>query len=698
MCNHFFDFSTLPLLCSPVNLKGGEYDVDRWGCLILKNMMGRKQYVKQKAFFKMKALCLAFLVIFSMSIASFSEKTRAASAEEYPHNYAELVQKSLLFYEAQRSGRLPENSRLNWRGDSGLEDGKDVGLDLTGGWYDAGDHVKFGLPMAYSAAILSWSVYEYRDAYKESGQLDAALGNIKWATDYFLKAHTAPYELWGQVGNGAQDHAWWGPAEVMPMERPAYKIDASCPGSDLAGGTAAALASASIIFKPTDSSYSEKLLAHAKQLYDFADRYRGKYSDCITDAQQYYNSWSGYKDELTWGAVWLYLATDEQQYLDKALASVSDWGDPASWPYRWTLSWDDVTYGAQLLLARLTNDSRFTASVERNLDYWSTGYKSNGSTERITYTPGGLAWLEQWGALRYASNAAFLAFVYSDWVDDTEKANRYRDFAVRQMQYMLGDNPQQRSFVVGYGKNPPKHPHHRTAHGSWADQMNVPENHRHTLYGALVGGPGRDDSYRDDITNYVSNEVAIDYNAAFTGNVAKMFQLFGKGHVPLPDFPEKEIPEDEYFAEASINSSGNSYTEIRAQLNNRSGWPAKKTDQLSFRYYVDLTEAVGAGYSAEDIKVTAGYNEGASVSQLKPYDASKHIYYTEVSFTGVLIYPGGQSAHKKEVQFRLSAPDGTSFWNPENDHSYQGLSHALLKTRYIPVYDDGRHVFGHEPG
>nr|WP_285851627.1 glycoside hydrolase family 9 protein [Bacillus licheniformis] len=659
--------------------------------------MGSKQYVKQKVFLKMKALCLALLVIFSMSIASFSEKTRAASAEEYPHNYAELLQKSLLFYEAQRSGRLPENSRLNWRGDSGLEDGKDVGLDLTGGWYDAGDHVKFGLPMAYSAAILSWSVYEYRDAYKESGQLDAALDNIKWATDYFLKAHTAPYELWGQVGNGALDHAWWGPAEVMPMKRPAYKIDAGCPGSDLAGGTAAALASASIIFKPTDSSYSEKLLAHAKQLYDFADRYRGKYSDCITDAQQYYNSWSGYKDELTWGAVWLYLATEEQQYLDKALASVSDWGDPANWPYRWTLSWDDVTYGAQLLLARLTNDSRFVKSVERNLDYWSTGYSHNGSIERITYTPGGLAWLEQWGSLRYASNAAFLAFVYSDWVD-TEKAKRYRDFAVRQTEYMLGDNPQQRSFVVGYCKNPPKHPHHRTAHGSWANQMNVPENHRHTLYGALVGGPGRDDSYRDDITDYASNEVAIDYNAAFTGNVAKMFQLFGKGHVPLPDFPEKETPEDEYFAEASINSSGNSYTEIRAQLNNRSGWPAKKTDQLSFRYYVDLTEAVEAGYSAEDIKVTAGYNEGASVSELKPHDASKHIYYTEVSFSGVLIYPGGQSAHKKEVQFRLSAPDGTSFWNPENDHSYQGLSHALLKTRYIPVYDDGRLVFGHEPG
>ncbi|MCY7915721.1 endoglucanase, partial [Bacillus haynesii] len=118
----------------------------------------------------------------------------------------------------------------------------------------------------------------------------------------------------------------------------------------------------------------------------------------------------------------------------------------------------------------------------------------------------------------------------------------------------------------------------------------------------------------------------------------------------------------------------------------------------SFRYYVDLTEAANAGFSSEDIKVSIGYNEGASVSQLKPHHIGKHIYYTEVSFSGVMIYPGGQSAHKKEVQFRLSAPAGTSFWNPENDHSYQGLSQKLAKTRYMPIYDDGRLVFGNEPG
>ena len=87
------------------------------------------------------------------------------------YNYGEALQKSLLFYELQRSGDLPEEVRCNWRGDSCLKDGSDVGLDLTGGWFDAGDNVKFNLPMSYSASMLAWSVYEDREAYEESGQI-----------------------------------------------------------------------------------------------------------------------------------------------------------------------------------------------------------------------------------------------------------------------------------------------------------------------------------------------------------------------------------------------------------------------------------------------------------------------------------------------------------------------------------------------
>ncbi|WP_200801287.1 glycoside hydrolase family 9 protein, partial [Clostridium sp. Marseille-P2415] len=85
--------------------------------------------------------------------------SRPAKAETN-YNYGEALQKAIMFYEFQRSGALPDDIRNNWRGDSGLSDGSDAGLDLTGGWYDAGDHVKFNLPMAYSTAMLAWSVYE----------------------------------------------------------------------------------------------------------------------------------------------------------------------------------------------------------------------------------------------------------------------------------------------------------------------------------------------------------------------------------------------------------------------------------------------------------------------------------------------------------------------------------------------------------
>src|SRR5687768_10152826 len=85
-------------------------------------------------------------------------------------NYGEALQKSIYFYEAQQSGVLPAWNRVEWRGDSTLADGQDNSVNLSGGWYDAGDHVKFGFPMAASATLLAWSVAEYPQAYTNSGQ------------------------------------------------------------------------------------------------------------------------------------------------------------------------------------------------------------------------------------------------------------------------------------------------------------------------------------------------------------------------------------------------------------------------------------------------------------------------------------------------------------------------------------------------
>ncbi|CAN1824706.1 Endoglucanase 24 [Linum perenne] len=72
------------------------------------------------------------------------------------------MSKSILFFQGQRSDTLPRDQRLDWRSDSGLSDGRQTyGVDLTGGYYDAGDNVKFGFPMAFTTTMLSWSIIEF---------------------------------------------------------------------------------------------------------------------------------------------------------------------------------------------------------------------------------------------------------------------------------------------------------------------------------------------------------------------------------------------------------------------------------------------------------------------------------------------------------------------------------------------------------
>ena len=207
------------------------------------------------------------------------------------YNYGEALQKSLIFYELQRSGELDGTERTNWRGDSGLNDGADNGVDLTGGLYDAGDNVKFNLPMAYTASMLAWSVYEDYDSYEQSGQLEYILGDIKWISDYLIKCHTAENEFYYQVGDGNIDHSWWGAPEVMQMNRPSYKVTESSPGSTVVGEAAAALAATAVIYKDIDAEYSEECLTHAKQLYSFAES--TKSDSGYTAANGFYNSWSG---------------------------------------------------------------------------------------------------------------------------------------------------------------------------------------------------------------------------------------------------------------------------------------------------------------------------------------------------------------------------------------------------------------------
>lgn len=68
-----------------------------------------------------------------------------------------------------------------------------------GGYYDAGDNVKFGLPMAFTITLLSWATIEYGGQISDAGEYVHALEAIKWGTDYLIKAHSQPNVLWVEV-------------------------------------------------------------------------------------------------------------------------------------------------------------------------------------------------------------------------------------------------------------------------------------------------------------------------------------------------------------------------------------------------------------------------------------------------------------------------------------------------------------------
>lgn len=150
-----------------------------------------------------------------------------------------------------------------------------------------------------------------------------------------------------QVGDPEVDHQCWNRPEDMTEVRPLTVLNISVPGTEVAAETAAALASASLVFKKTDATYSSSLLTHSRQLFTFANKYRRSYSISIPAVQKFYNS-TGYGDELLWAAAWLYHATSEQLYLDfvtgKNAERYADWGNP-SW-----FSWDNKLPGVQVAL------------------------------------------------------------------------------------------------------------------------------------------------------------------------------------------------------------------------------------------------------------------------------------------------------------------------------------------------------------
>jgi len=72
-------------------------------------------------------------------------------------------------------------------------------MDLVGGYYDAGDNVKYGLPMAFTVTTLAWAAIAYKSEFKSAQELNNLHAAIRWGTDYFLKATSRSKTLYVEV-------------------------------------------------------------------------------------------------------------------------------------------------------------------------------------------------------------------------------------------------------------------------------------------------------------------------------------------------------------------------------------------------------------------------------------------------------------------------------------------------------------------
>lgn len=167
-------------------------------------------------------------------------------------------------------------------------------VDLVGGYYDAGDNVKFSFPMAFSTTMLAWSVLEYRKGM--GSDLQPAMDAIRWSTDYLLKATNKPNLVFVQVGQAQADHNCWERPEDMDTPRTAFAVTDKSPGSEVSAEIAAAMAAASLVFKKSDPAYSSLLLQRASQVFEFADKFRGSYNDSLGEwVCPWYCDYSGYQ-------------------------------------------------------------------------------------------------------------------------------------------------------------------------------------------------------------------------------------------------------------------------------------------------------------------------------------------------------------------------------------------------------------------
>ncbi|KAF2664533.1 putative family 9 glycosyl hydrolase [Microthyrium microscopicum] len=465
---------------------------------------------------------------------------QTASAKDTPNRqWANLLGNSLYFYDIQRSGQLPQDFRVSWRNNSVPDDGKDVNIDLSGGYFDAGNYIKATLPLCWVLTQMAWSGLSFGHGYNAAAQTPYLDRALRQGLDWILQASSVDGEVVVFIGKESTDNVYFGGDQNIPTnDRPSYKITRDNPGTDVTAICAAALAAGSLLYNGTvlpvdstgklqeaadmkDEAYSTQLLTRAQSLYDQAQNSLPQqvYQKAVPEVAWAYAS-SDFDDNLILGGTFLALATGQQNYSQYAqsIYSNSSYGYPVT---SGALNWDTHQPAVPVLLVQAAlanpnlniNADKYRAAAEVYLDPLV-----NKKMDGTKYTKGGLFLIpgdSDDASLNPALNCAALAVIYSRLATSGSKTNSYLAWARTQVDYALGNNPAHVVYSVGLHPSSPKNPQSALATGSSSGSVdNIdtdPPTERWVLYGGLVGGPAKDDSFSDRRSDYRETEVALDY-------------------------------------------------------------------------------------------------------------------------------------------------------------------------------------------
>ncbi|GAA4249549.1 cellulase [Dactylosporangium darangshiense] len=397
-------------------------------------------------------------------------------------------------------------------------------LDVTGGWYDAGDQGKYVVNGGISVAQLM-SSYERSPKAAEARALRLpesgnktpdVLDEARWELDFLTKMQVpAGQELAGMAHHKIHDAAWTG----LPMDPAAddQQRQLHAPSTAATLNLAAAAAQGARVFEPYDKKYSEHLLEVARTAYKAAQAHPKMYApDSDSFGGGAYGD-SDVSDEFYWAAAELYITTGDKQYSADVLASPQHKADVFSRAF----DWQNTAALGRLDLAtvknKLSDRDRVRQTVIDGADRFLK--TMDGQAYGQAYAPnGGYDW---------ASNSQMLnnLAVVGTAFDISGKA-KYRDGVLSGMDYILGRNALNQSYVTGYGEKASKNQHSRWyAHELDPKLPNPPR-------GTLAGGPNsqlQDEvagaalrgckpqlCYMDDIKSWSTNELTINWNASLS--------------------------------------------------------------------------------------------------------------------------------------------------------------------------------------